>query len=97
DAFNYNVSISSAGTYNVGVRHASPYSGKSFHVELDGSNVTGSMAATNTGGWDTWATVTKQVTFPAGAHTLKFVADTDGFNLNYIKVDAATGAPAVSI
>ena len=30
-----------------------------FHAEIDGVNVTGSLTVPNTGGWQTWTTVTK--------------------------------------
>ncbi|MHC5183185.1 MAG: carbohydrate-binding protein [Planctomycetota bacterium] len=79
-----------AGTYDIDVRVASPNSGKSFHIEIDDVDVTGTMNVPKTGNtneWQNWQTVTKSsVTLTGGEHVLKFVANTDGFNLNYIDI-----------
>lgn len=83
----YDVNIDVTGDYAFGIRVASPSSGKSFHIEIDGANVTGSIGAPNTGSWQTWANVVSERVFlPAGAHTLTVVAETNGFNINYIDV-----------
>jgi parallel beta-helix repeat protein len=83
----YNVNVPTAGTFHVGARVASVYSGMKFHVEVDGKNVTGSMTVPNTNGWQNWTTVTSGTfSLSAGEHTLKFVAETAGFNVNYFDV-----------
>jgi len=54
----YTVNVISAGTYNLEVRVATPYTGKSLHIEVDGINVTGSLSVPVTGPWDTtWGSV----------------------------------------
>jgi CSLREA domain-containing protein len=86
----YNVGITNAGSYTFAIRFASPNSGKSLHLELDGTNISGSIALPNTGGWQTWKTVTTgPITLPTGTHTLKIVEDTGGYNLNYVDVAAS--------
>ncbi|CAN5170519.1 hypothetical protein BH23CHL1_BH23CHL1_04660 [soil metagenome] len=83
----YDVSVATAGDYSFTVRVASLYDGRSFHLELNGENVTGSIAVPNTSGWQNWTDVTSDpVTIPAGNHTLRLVAETDGYNVNYIDV-----------
>lgn len=83
----YDVEAPANGTYQFKVRVASIYGGMSFHIELDGQNVTGSISVPNTGDWQTWTDVTSNpVNIAAGRHTLKIVAETSGYNVNYIDV-----------
>lgn len=50
-----------------------------FHIEVDGANVTGTIAVPNTGGWQAWRTVSVAgVPIASGAHTVKVVMDTNG-------------------
>ena len=54
-----------AGTYALGVRAASVGLGGTFHLEMNGVNVTGTMTVPNTGGWQNWQTLTTTVTLAA--------------------------------
>ncbi|MGH9893706.1 MAG: carbohydrate-binding protein, partial [bacterium] len=84
--FEYTVNVASAGTFTFAARVATIYSGKRFHVEIDGVNVTGSLVVPVTGtAWNTkWGTVTKSgINLTAGPHIMRVVADTDLFDLNY--------------
>jgi len=81
----YSVNVNQAGPYFIDIRVASPYSGKSLHIDLDGQNISGAVAIPNTTDWQTYQTVS--ITTPVlttGAHTLRITMDTDGFNLNYV-------------
>jgi hypothetical protein len=94
----YTVNVSAAGTYDLEMRVASSGSGGTFHVEINGANVTGSLAIPNTDGWQTWTTVRKTgVSLTAGSQVWRVVFDTLGAggavgNLNYIKVVAPSGS-----
>jgi GH18 family chitinase len=101
---NYTVNVTTAGTYTLQARVASPNSGDNFYVELDGVNISGTITVPNSGGWQNWQTVS--VTTPAlttGTHTLKIVLGTGGFNLEYLNFNllaassstAYLGVPAV--
>lgn len=80
----YTVNVSSAGSYTVSFRVASPYSTTALHLENSaGTNLTGSIAVPATGNFTTWQSVTATVTLPAGIQTLKLVEETNGFNINY--------------
>jgi beta-galactosidase len=82
----YDVNVTTGGSYTFGVRVSSPYSGKRFHIELDGINVSGAITVPNTGGWQSWTHVwTKWIPVTAGPHTLRLVAETDAFNANFIE------------
>jgi hypothetical protein len=98
----YSVNIASAGTYSVALRVASSGGGGTVHLTVDGVNVTGSISLPDTGGWDTWQTVTKTgVSLPAGAHVLKLIIDANGSSgtaadINWIRVSSTSTASATS-
>ena len=77
---NYSVSVTAAGSYTMGVRVAATSSGGTFHIESGSANLTGPLTIPNTGGWQTWTTVTKNVTLTAGTQTLRLVMDAAGAN-----------------
>jgi phosphatidylserine/phosphatidylglycerophosphate/cardiolipin synthase-like enzyme len=93
----YTVNVTTAGTYDIEFRMASPTGGGTFHLEINGTNATGALTVPNTGGWQTWTTIKKTgVTLNAGSQVWTFVADTVGGsgsfgNLNYINVAAPSG------
>jgi len=77
----YSVTVASARRYAVSFRVASKGTGGTFHLEVDGVNVTGTMRIPNTGGWQSWTTVTRTgVALTAGPHVLRLVMDTNGTN-----------------
>jgi phosphatidylserine/phosphatidylglycerophosphate/cardiolipin synthase-like enzyme len=94
---NYTVNVTTAGTYDIEFRVASSGTGGTFHLEINGTNVTGPLSVPNTGGWQTWTTVKKTgVPLNAGSQVWTFVADAVGSsgafgNLNYMRVAAPSG------
>jgi hypothetical protein len=88
----YTVNVAETTQYDITLKVSSAMSTGAFHVQLDGTNVTGSVAVPNTGGWNTFKSVTKKgITLPAGEHVLKVVSDKQYFNLRSITV-AKTGS-----
>jgi hypothetical protein len=84
-AFN-NLSIPTTGSYTIRFRVASP-NGGTISADLNaGSIVLGSWAVPNTGGWQTWQTLSKTVTINAGTYNLGVFATTGGWNLNWVEV-----------
>ncbi|MDO8589496.1 MAG: carbohydrate-binding protein [Armatimonadota bacterium] len=82
---NYMVNVTSTRNYDLNMRVAG--TGGSFHINIDGQDVTGSRNVTSTGGWQTWATQTVSgINLTAGQHILSIVVDSSGFNLNYVDV-----------
>ncbi len=77
----YTVNVTTSGSYQLDTRVAS-LAGGSFHLEFDGANVTGTVPVPNTGGWQSWQTVSKTVTLSAGQHVMRFVIDQKEFNIN---------------
>ena len=87
----YTVSVAVTTDYTLDARVASAGTGGAFHVEVDGIDVTGPMMVPNTGGWQTWQTISRPgIALTAGSHVLRVVLDTKGptgwvGNLNYFR------------
>jgi len=76
---NYTVAVTASGTYAVDVRVASNATGGMFHIEVDGVNKTGALTVPNTGGWQTWQTITASgVSLTSGTHVIRVVMDAVG-------------------
>ena len=93
---NYRVNVLQAGIYSIGVHVASLGAGGTFHLELDGVNISGAMTVPDTAGWQTWQTLTaNNINIGStGLKTLKLVMDSNGptgsiGNFNYVSFSAA--------
>jgi hypothetical protein len=90
---NYSVNVVTAGLYTVQLRVASPGLGGTCHLEVNGIDVTGALAIPDTGGWQSWATVSRaSVPLAAGPQVLRLVMDSIGSsgavgNFNWIRVE----------
>ncbi len=78
-----------------------------MHVEVDGTNVTGTVAIPNTGSWNIWQTITVTgINLTAGTHVVKVSFDTNAAdnpgqanqqfvtNLNWIRFNLTQAAPS---
>jgi Carbohydrate binding module (family 6) len=75
----YTVTVATANTYAIDVRVASYGAGGVFHIEVDGVKKTGAITVPNTGGWQTWRTITAAgVSLTSGTHVIRVVMDTNG-------------------
>ena len=72
---------------------ASPYGiTDALHIaNAAGTNLTGAVAVPNTGGYETWTTVTASVTLPAGQQTLTVDQDSNGWNFHYLAFTLSSG------
>src|SRR5437764_358874 len=78
---NYTVSVAATGNYTLNFRLASAVLGGSFHINVDGINVTGKLLVPNTGDWNTYVILSKyNVHLTAAQHVLQLVFDTKGQN-----------------
>ena len=76
---NYTVNVSKAATYTIDVRVASSGAGGTFHIEVNGVDKTGAITVPNTGGWQTWKTISKTgVSLAAGTQVIRVVMDSIG-------------------
>ncbi|MBI3852950.1 MAG: ThuA domain-containing protein [Verrucomicrobia bacterium] len=77
----YTVNATVDGIYSLGVRVASMGNAGTFHIEIEGVNKTGTMTMNDTGGWQTWTTMTKtNLAISAGQHVIRLALDTTGAN-----------------
>src|SRR5580692_746208 len=91
--FKYTVNVSTAGTYTVGLRLASPTAvTDGLHIANSaGTNLSGNVNVPATGGYQTWTTVIATVTLPAGVQTLTVDQDSGGWNINFLAFGLNSG------
>ena len=82
----YTVQVDSDGTYDLGLRVASGSGGGEFHVEVDGTDVTGTVGFDATGGWQSWTTISAgTLDLSAGEHVIRVYAEASDWNLNWLE------------
>ncbi|NLG16316.1 MAG: carbohydrate-binding protein [Fibrobacter sp.] len=82
----YTVNVAATGTYNIELRAAVDGDGRNLKIEMDGVNISGNVELPNTGGWQTWTTVTvNDVELTAGEHVMRITFNADYMNLNFIE------------
>jgi hypothetical protein len=91
DWMDYNVNVTTAGNYTVQYRVASTSATGSIQLR-NGASVLATTAVPNTGGWQTWTTITSAtVNLPAGQYTLRLHAAGGGFNINWLNFVSGGG------
>jgi beta-glucanase (GH16 family) len=81
----YTVNVTTAGYYTLSAKVSSNTGGGAFHVSIGTTNISGSMAVANTGGWQFWQTMSTTTTYlAAGTQTLYIYTDAAGFNIDNI-------------
>jgi hypothetical protein len=99
----YTVNVATTGPYTLGFRVASKGAGGTFHLEMNGTNVTGPMRVPDTGSWQNWTTISATATLTAGAQVARLVMDTmsgkaignfDRMEFAKVSSGSAPGAPA---
>jgi hypothetical protein len=97
--FQYTVDVATAGTYKVSFLVASESAvADAFHLSnSSGTNLSGAVAVPDTGGWQTWATVTANVTLPAGVQTLTLNEDAAGWNIDSLAFASTTGGGGATL
>jgi hypothetical protein len=86
----YSVDVTTAGTYTLDVAVANKGAATTFHVEVDGANVTGPMAVPDTGDWQRWQFVSKpDIPLTPGPHEVRLVfapgTTQNGGNVDYLR------------
>jgi uncharacterized delta-60 repeat protein len=86
----YTMNFTQAGPFNLDLRVASQGPSGNFRVLVDGQSI-GTFNTTDTGGWQSWKTLTKTgIQIASGQHTIRFQADTANptqftINLNWFQ------------
>jgi endoglucanase len=79
----YLVNVQTAGTYQAQFRVASAATTGQFQL-MNGTTLLATVAVPNTTGWQTWSTITANVSLPVGQYTLRLNVTGQDFNLNWI-------------
>lgn len=83
----WDVDLPTTGTYTIEYRVASQNGGGSIQFEkAGGTEVYGTIDVPNTGGWQTWTTISHTVTLNAGAQQIAIYAQSGGFNINWLQI-----------
>ena len=89
----YNLQLANDDEYVVTLRIASMATGKYLHLEVDGVDVSGPVAAPGLG-WQSFVDAAIPGVFlSAGLHTMRVVFDTGDTNLNYLSFARVSGTP----
>jgi endoglucanase len=89
DWMDYNVNVSSAGTYAVNFRIASQSNSAKLELRKADGSVLATVSVPNTGGYQTWQTVSANVNLSAGQQTLRIVstsAQWNSYNINWFEL-----------
>ncbi len=89
DWMDYSVNVAQAGTYTLQARVASPNATGQFQLR-SGSTTLATATVPNTGGWQTWTTVSAQVQLAAGPQTLRVYISGPQFNINWLQFASAS-------
>jgi hypothetical protein len=91
----YTVMVNETAKYNFSFRVATQMSSQSFGLLVDNVSVAASVSVPNTGGWQTWTTITvPNINLTQGQHVLRLAFASEFFNINYFdveKVSTVTG------
>jgi endoglucanase len=92
DWMDYNVSVSSAGSYTLNFRVSSIYSGSQFQVKNSSGAVLATVNVPLTGGYQTFQTVSANVNLNAGSQTIRIQSSASlGFNFNWFELAGGSG------
>ncbi|MGC9450375.1 MAG: fibronectin type III domain-containing protein [Oceanipulchritudo sp.] len=87
----YTVDVVASGNYTITTRVATEVATGAFHIEVDGVDVTGSIAVPNTGNWQAWQPVTAVAALTAGQRVVRLVIESGDININ--RFDFALNGP----
>ncbi len=90
DWLEYRINVPQSDEYKILFRYAST-SSASFTIRVDDATLL-NVSIPNTGGWQRWSTTaSNKINLSAGIHNLRLVANTGGFNINWLQIgDNAT-------
>jgi glucose/arabinose dehydrogenase len=90
----YTLNATTSAAYMVDVRVAAPGTGRRFHIEMDGVDVSGSINVPNTGGFQAWQSLTVPLgNISGGVHVFRFVFEANDLNVNYLDFQLAAVLP----
>jgi hypothetical protein len=82
-----NITIPTSGTYTIEYRVASQGGGGRISLDLNGgATVLGQINVPNTGGWQTWTTISHTVNINAGTYNFGLFAAAGNWNINWWRI-----------
>ncbi|HSO85479.1 MAG TPA: glycosyl hydrolase [Draconibacterium sp.] len=84
----YKIVVDKSGTYKLNARVAGTGQGI-IHFLVD-NQLKAQINTPNTGGWQNWRTVSKDIELEAGEHILKMLVKAANFNINWIEISNTT-------
>ncbi|RXZ81940.1 carbohydrate-binding protein [Paenibacillaceae bacterium] len=92
DWLDYRIFAPRAGTYQLRLRVASQAGAVNAIEVISGESVQFTASVPNTGGWQTWTTISHPVTLEEGVQTLRLRAASGGWNLNWLALTPTAAA-----
>ncbi len=84
DWLDYGVSVAEAGRFTVTFRVANAYGNGNIYIkDIHGNSLGGVASIPQTGGWQSWTTLSAVVELPAGEQILRLHSDRGTYNLNW--------------
>lgn len=97
DWMDYGVVPPVNGTYSLKLRIASPNNGGQLQVRKSDGTVLATVSVPNTGGWQSWQTITTTFSLPAQYNGLRIISTANaGWNINWIEIDQIASAPTAN-
>jgi hypothetical protein len=96
DWYDYNVNVSSAGTYTVDFRVANGAGAAGQFQLLKGAAVITTVDVAPTGGWENFVTLTKTITLTAGVQTIRIYTVAAGVDYNWFEFKTAVSNPTTN-
>ncbi|MBE9460253.1 carbohydrate-binding protein [Dyadobacter subterraneus] len=93
DWLDYQVQVTTAGVYTFKFRVANSYGNGNLEIQNAAGNVLGNVLIPQTGGWQTWTTVTARAILPAGNQTIRIFARSGLFNINWFEAEQKNFIP----
>jgi hypothetical protein len=94
----YTVNLDKSGTYSIAARVAADAAGKKFNLKIDGQSVSDVFEVPNTGGTQTWQTITlASELILKGTHVLRVTFESSEINLDYLDFTLSKEGPVVSL
>jgi uncharacterized surface protein with fasciclin (FAS1) repeats len=81
---NYTVIVKETGYYNTSILTGSDNDRGIFHIEFDGTDVTGQLKTPNTGDYHKRQNTTVSIYLTKGQHVMRFFVDHDGFDVKSV-------------
>lgn len=96
DWMDYNVNVATSGNYTVNFRVSAPAEGSQVQLRKSDGSVLATSTIPATGDYQTWTTVTTNISLTAGNQVLRIYAPTAGWNFNWFEVGVSTPPPATT-